>query len=424
VGQGGQHGQSVGQDGQSAGHEEAAAQASLGGIPPSFGASSPPPPAAFPTEAPPSEALPSEALPFEAPPSEAAAPGPPTPEPTARLESDPAPSPAAGPPLPPILPELQETSAVGWYPSQPSGPPSAGPFAAPAPATPARRGIGGISGISGFARAARPKNGRPAWRNRRGTLANLLLFGLGPLVLVGVVVAAFLLVSPGKGTTASSLGFQAGPGATAQPPTTSAPAVPPSSLAPEKHRARSTPSSAVAKVPTISRVKPKPKTKTTPKPKPAHRSGGVTPHNLGLPNFAGYCQHIGDRTAELTADNAYGWHCTLNSGRVLQIDNVCAWTYHLSASQVVGVSTNYSDPNAWQCWRISRDLGVLNVTAYCVAAHLGSSELVADNAYGWDCTSPLAPVNTTAACDTVYHVSDAVSRFAVFADPYSWQCWD
>jgi len=404
----GDEGQSSGRDRQSAGHEEAAAQASLGGIPPSFGAPSPPP-----AEAP-------EAQPPDSPAPEPTAPEPTAPEPTARLESDPAPSPDTGVPLPPILPELHDTSTVGWYPSQSAGPlsagaPSAGPFAAPA--TPARRGIGGL------ARAARPKSGRPpAWRNRRGTLANVLLFGLGPLVLVGVVVAAFLLVSPGKGTAASSLGFQAGPGATAQPSTTSAPAAPPSSQAPAKHHARPTPSAAIAKVPTVSRAEPKAKAKAT--PKPAHQSAGVTPHNLGLPNFAGYCQHIGHRTAELTADNAYGWHCTLDPGLVLQLADVCAWTYHLSAGQVVGVSTNYSDPNAWQCWRINRDLGVLNVATYCVAAHLGSSELVADDAYGWYCTSPLAPVNTTAACDTVYQVSDAVSRFAVFADPYSWQCWD
>jgi hypothetical protein len=404
----GSEGQSAGQNGQhgqSADHEEPAAQASLGAIPPSFGASSPPSPEAPPSEAPPSEPT--------AP--EPTAPEPTAPEPVTHLESDPAPS----PPPPPILPELQDTSSVGWYPSQPAGPPSAGPFAAPAPQ--ARRGV---SGFARATRATRAKSGRPAWRNHRGRLANVLLFGLGPLVLVGVVVAAFLLVSPGKGTAASSLGFQAGPGATAQSSTTSAPAAPPSSAAPGKHRVRPTPSAPVAKVPTISRVKPKATAKAKTTPKPAHQSGGVAPHNLGLPNFAGYCQHIGDRTAELTAENAYGWHCTLNPARVLQINNVCAWTYHLSVSQVVGVSTNYSDPNAWQCWRISRDLGVLNVTAYCAAAHLGTSELVADNAYGWDCTSPLAAVNTTVACDTVYHVSDAVSRFAVFADPYSWQCWD
>jgi hypothetical protein len=109
---------------------------------------------------------------------------------------------------------------------------------------------------------------------------------------------------------------------------------------------------------------------------------------------------------------------------VLGVTDVCAWTYRLSASQVVSVSTNYADPNAWQCWRINRDLGVLDVAKYCAAAGLGTSELVADNAYGWYCTSPAASVNTSAACDTVYHVTDAVSRFAVFADPYSWQCWD
>jgi hypothetical protein len=109
---------------------------------------------------------------------------------------------------------------------------------------------------------------------------------------------------------------------------------------------------------------------------------------------------------------------------VLQIASVCAWTYHLSVSQVVGVSTNYYSGTAWQCWRIHRDLGVLDVTKYCVSAGLGTSTLVAENAYGWYCTAPSAPVNTTAACDAVYYVSDAISRFAVFADPYSWQCWN
>ncbi|HEX2745381.1 MAG TPA: hypothetical protein VHN16_13390 [Streptosporangiaceae bacterium] len=134
--------------------------------------------------------------------------------------------------------------------------------------------------------------------------------------------------------------------------TASPPAAAPSSPAPGKRYTRPTPSAAVAKVPTISRTEPKAKAKAKTTPRPAARSGGgvVAPRDLGLPNFAGYCQHIGDRTAELTAADAYGWHCTLDSGRVLQRADVCAWTYHLSASQVVGVSANYSDPNAWQCW--------------------------------------------------------------------------
>ena len=70
----------------------------------------------------------------------------------------------------------------------------------------------------------------------------------------------------------------------------------------------------------------------------------MTPHNLGRPNYAGYCQHIGRGTAELVASNAYGWRCTLNPSIVLKTVSVCAWTHHVSASRVIDVSTNYFDP--------------------------------------------------------------------------------
>jgi hypothetical protein len=174
------------------------------------------------------------------------------------------------------------------------------------------------------------------------------------------------------------------------------------------------------------KVAPRPSksTKATATPEPAHKAGKVTPHNLGRPNFAGYCQHIGHHTAEVVASNAYGWRCTLNPNVVIATVNVCAWTYHLNTSQVIDVSTSYFDPNAWQCWRINRDLGLLDFTKYCTAAGQGTSKLVASNAYGWYCTSPSAPVDTTAACNLLYHVNDAVSRFAVFASPYSWHCWN
>ena len=152
---------------------------------------------------------------------------------------------------------------------------------------------------------------------------NVLLFGVGPLALVGIIVAAFVLVAPGKGA-ASSLGFQAGPAPSAPQSaasTSASPATPSSSPSARKnHPAASSTASPAAKVLVLGRPSPKPKAT----PKPTHRpgpSGGVVPHNLGVPNFAGYCQHIGHRTA-------------------------------------------------------------------------------------------------------VYHVGDAVSRFAVFADPYSWQCWN
>ena len=308
---------------------------------------------------------------------------------------------------------------MGWYPSGAPSQPTAGPFANPS--TPARRRVPGLS-LSLFAKRAGSGGRARAWGSDRGTLMNVLVFGVGPLALAGIIVAAFVLVAPGKGA-ASSLGFTAGPAPGTQQFTASAAASPSASpsSSPSAHK-KHPHAASTASLPAKAVPRAKQSAKAT--PKPAHKSGGVTPHDLGLPNFAGYCQHIGHRSAEVIAANAYGWRCTLFPSQVLKVVSVCAWTYHLSTGQVIDVSTNYNDPSAWQCWRINRDLGVLNFASYCAAAGQGTSELVADNAYGWYCTSPSAPVNTTAACDTLYHVTGAVSRFAVFADPYSWQCWN
>ncbi len=333
--------------------------------------------------------------------------------------------PAPASPAPP--PEPDDGPTVGWYPSGAPGQPMAGPFAHPS--APARRRVPGL-GLSWFAKLAGSGGRTRAWGSGRGTLLNVLLFGAGPLALAGLIVAAFVLVAPGKGA-ASSLGFTAGPAPSSQQDAASAMASPsPSPPSPsssrsahKKHPRATSTASLPAKVPLTSKS-PRPRPKPKPTPKPTHRAGGVTPHNLGVPNFAGYCQHIGHRTAEVVASNAYGWRCTLFPSQVIRVVSVCAWTYRLSTSQVIDVSTNYNDPNAWQCWRINRVLGVLNFAKYCSAAGLGTSKLVANNAYGWYCTSPSGPVDTTAACNTLYHVNDAVSRFAVFADPYSWQCWN
>ena len=302
---------------------------------------------------------------------------------------------------------------MGWYPS---GQPAAGPFANPA--APPRRGVPGLSRLAKPAGAA---GWTRAWRGR-STLMNALLFGVAPVTLAAVIVAAFLIVSPGQGS-AASLGFKAGPAPSTQQLTANAMATPSQSpsASPSAHKKKH-PRATSSASPGAKTARSGTSAKAT--PKPAHNTGKVTPHNLGRPNFAGYCQHIGHRTAELVASNAYGWRCTLNPNIVLKTVSVCAWTYHLSTSRVIDVSTNYYDPNAWQCWRINRDLGVLDVTRYCVAAGHGTSKLVANNAYGWQCTSPAAAVDTTAACNLLYHVTDAVSRFAVFSSPYYWQCWN
>lgn len=162
-------------------------------------------------------------------------------------------------------------------------------------------------------------------------------------------------------------------------------------------------------------------TKST-KKKKAARPAAVIPHNLGAPNFDGYCQHLDLGTAKVTVNNAYGWHCTANIALIVSVQDACAWTYHLDAAQVINVTTDYNSAEDWQCWRINRDLGQLNVASYCSAAGLGTATLKVTNADGWYCGSQ--PVDFQAACQLMYHSSDAIARFAVFADPYSWQCWD
>jgi hypothetical protein len=315
---------------------------------------------------------------------------------------------------------------VGWYPSTPT----AGPFASPS--TPPRR----VPGLSrpGKSRPGKSRPGQPAGSSRgalsgggRGALMNVLLFGAGPLALAGLLVAAFVLVAPGKGS-ASSLGFKAGPAPSTQQVSASAMATPSASpsATPSAHKKKP---HATTSASLPDKTAP-PRTNASKKatPKPTHKSGGsrggMSPHSLGAPNFNGYCQHIGHHAAEVVAANAYGWRCSLYPSLALNAGSVCAWSYHLSSSQVIDVTTNFNDPDAWQCWRVNRYLGPLDFAGYCAQVGLGTSKLVANNAYGWYCTAPSAPVDTTAACDALYHVSNAVSRFTVFANPSSWQCWN
>ena len=105
-------------------------------------------------------------------------------------------------PTPDPAPEPDDASTVGWYPTGPAGQPMAGPFATPS-ASP-RRGIGRLS-RSASAKPTGSAGRTRTWGNSRGALMNVLLFGVGPLALVGIIVAAFVLVAPGKGAPPASV---------------------------------------------------------------------------------------------------------------------------------------------------------------------------------------------------------------------------
>jgi hypothetical protein len=328
-------------------------------------------------------------------------------------------------------PEPGDPTSVGWYPSTPSAGPFASPSSPPRRRIPGRKRPGQATSAKAASARSRPATGKTSSRTLswggRGALMNALLFGAGPLALVGLIVVAFVVVAPGKGS-ASSLGFTAGPAPSTQQVSASALATasPTASPSPAKSqdKKKHPRATATASLPskTVPRTSPAEKKAA---PRRTHTPGGgqVAPHNLGAPNFNGYCQHIGHHTAEVVATNGYGWRCSLYPSLALNVGSVCAYSYHLGSSQVIDVSTNFGDPNAWQCWRVNRYLGALGFAGYCAQAGLGTSKLVADNAYGWYCTSPSAPVDTNAACDALYHVGSAVSRFTLFTNPDSWQCW-
>lgn len=390
------------------------------GAPPSFGGSTAPQPAA--TSAEPDAADAADA-------AAAAAAGASATPPAAAQSSAPASQQQAATPQPLAALHQQagpQQADPGWYPSTPAGySPSAGPYAAVGPYA----GPGGKSGGSKITLAG------------RGKLLNILMYGVAPLVLAGVVAIVFVLNSPGKSKAAADTGFKAGaaPSSGQQQPQgsgSSAGSTPGAASSPSPGKKTNTgkrssmplnnlPSSSQSSAPgqnqgsspKHSQKSKKKSSRSSPAP-----SGPVTPANLGQPNFAGYCGSIGEGTAEATANNAYGWACSAQAGVRLQVDSACAYTFRVKTSQVINVTTNFYSTTSWQCWRTNGMLGLLNITSYCSSAGLGAVKLNADNAYGWTCGG--AGVNTDAGCQAEYNSSDAFSRFEVWSDPNSWQCWD
>lgn len=70
-----------------------------------------------------------------------------------------------------------------------------------------------------------------------------------------------------------------------------------------------------------------------------------------------------------------------------------------------------------------RYLGVPDFNGYCLATGQGSVKLIAQNAYGWACSSPTTGDDAQAVCSWTFSTADITNRVANFNDPKSWQCW-
>ena len=148
----------------------------------------------------------------------------------------------------------------------------------------------------------------------------------------------------------------------------------------------------------------------------------ITPALLGQPNFDGYCQATGQGPVQLVSDNAYGWHCSADNGTGDDAKAVCDWTFGIS--DTTNRVSDFYDPNSWQCWRATRELGSVNFTAYCQAIGYPSAYYVnGRDAYGWYCTNDQNALDLQDACLKLFGSSPPISRFQDFYDQNSWQCW-
>jgi hypothetical protein len=330
-----------------------------------------------------------------------------------------------GGPVGPGGPGSPTQASVGWQASQPGGYfPAAGPLAS----------------------SAGPDEDEFAWGNSRKTLMNVLLFGVAPVVLVGVIAAAYLLSTSHKGHSVASAGFHAAAAASAgaqvqnaiAPTSSAAPSTPSPSPKPGHHHALAFPTLSAAPglvdPPGTSTSTHAPTPKKEPAPRHSHPSAPKktptptasvvpVPADLGAPNFGSYCSGNHEGNALNVTGNAVGWRCSSDQGTALSNQAVCAYTYRVSNAEVIDVTTQYTMAfaAAIECWSTHGELGALDLSVYCSAEGLGSA-VYGSNVTELSC-SKKPGVDAIIACQVEYKDDSAFARYEFYAVANSWECW-
>jgi hypothetical protein len=358
--------------------------------------------------------------------------------------------PAAAPPgVSPLLPPPE--SLPNWVPPASTGPNQFGPGTQPANTQPsigwqAAQQPGGYFPAAGpLASSAGKGDDDLAWGNTgRKTLINVLLFGVAPLVLAGVVAIAYVFSSSGKGHPAASVGFHPATASAGIPqvqdastPTAGAISVSPSPKASRK--ASPSPSLSFPAMPAQSgapapgvtatrqaapKKKPGPRRSHSASPKPSAKPSAVAvPADLGAPNFAGYCTSINQGFAVNLGGTAYSWHCTSAESTALSSQAVCAFTYHQNTADMIDVTVNYntSFTDGVACWSTHGELDPLDLGAYCAAEGWGKA-VFGSNATAVSCSGN-PDIDETTACQVTFNDSSAFARYSAYSVADSWQCW-
>jgi transcriptional regulator with XRE-family HTH domain len=259
-------------------------------------------------------------------------------------------------------------------------------------------------------------NERQATRKRKQRrLVTPVRMGMAPIILAAAAITAYSVLLPASQNHTQIVPPHPAPVISVPRPSVTA------------HRAAAAPRHSIRSSPSPHPVR------TTPQGTgggAVPRQGGLRPAPgslafLGAPGWNGYCEATGHGTVVRTGTDAYGWHCADGSG--IDGNAACAWTYGYDLGQVIGRIQDFYDPQSWQCWRVSRELGAPDFNGYCVVTGQGAVQLISSsNAYGWHCSHDNGTgddANAVCAWTYGYSTSQVTNRFTDFYDPDSWQCW-
>ncbi|MEV0389848.1 hypothetical protein [Nonomuraea sp. NPDC050643] len=218
---------------------------------------------------------------------------------------------------------------------------------------------------------------------------------------------------------------------TLDPPTSAPPSATPSRQRAKPPTRRSTPQRSTTAPPTERRTPkkqtraPEPRTPEpqTPEPEPAEPVE-EPPRLLGPVDFAAYCRSQNHDDARLDGDKAYDWRCTSSGGSVtIPMTSACRHQY--GTENAIDRIIDYHRPDSWECWKVTRLLGPVDMDAFCRSQGHDGARRTGDTAYDWRCETAdgLASLSVAEACRHQYGVGVAIDRMADFHRPDSWECW-
>jgi hypothetical protein len=297
----------------------------------------------------------------------------------------------------------------------------------------------------------------------RGRVRAALLFGVAPVAVVGVVVGTYLVGMSGRTHASAQAGFHAQapassagqvvqnaltPSSVSTPVSSpskkakaspaasiSFPALPKSTLVAVPVTGSTAPGVAASRAPAAAKPRPvhkQVKASASPSPSPAPaptptRTPVPIPADLGAPDYAAYCAHLGQGNAVTVNSTAYGWRCTGEPGVMIPGQAACAYTFRDDDALIINVTRNYFVTTGTECWSTNGEAAQVttaNWDAYCEKAFGTTALLTGSTVFNWVC-KPNHGINVQTLCDEVTGLpsTEVFALFAVESDPYSWECW-